>query len=63
MHIPLTKKNVTLVGQTITPNERVSAILRFLATGRPMKISDTLNNITADSVTLFLKPVTLCKNH
>ena len=34
MHIPLTKKNVTLVGQTITPHERVSAILRFLATGR-----------------------------
>ena len=34
MHIPLTQKNVTLVGQTLTPNERVSAILRFLATGR-----------------------------
>ena len=34
MHIPLTKKNVTLVGETITPHERVSAILRFLATGR-----------------------------
>ena len=27
-------KNVTLIGQTITPHERVSSILRFLATGR-----------------------------
>ena len=34
MHIPLTKKNVTLVGQTITSHERVSAVLRFIATGR-----------------------------
>ena len=34
MHIPLTKKNVTVKGQPITPHERVSAILRFLATGR-----------------------------
>ena len=34
MHIPLKKENVILVRQTITPHERVSAILRFLATGR-----------------------------
>ena len=34
MHIPLTKKNVTLVEQTITPHERVYDILRILATDR-----------------------------
>ena len=33
MQVPLTKKNVTLVGQTITPHDRVSAVLKFLATG------------------------------
>ena len=31
MHNPLTKKNVTLIRQIITPHERVSAILRFLS--------------------------------
>ena len=34
MHAPLTKENVTLIGQIITPHERVSAILRFLATSQ-----------------------------
>ena len=34
MHTSLAKKNVTLIRQTITPHERVTAILRFLAKGR-----------------------------
>ena len=34
MHAPLTKKNVTLIRQIITPHERVSPILRFLATSQ-----------------------------
>ena len=34
MLAPLRKKNITLIRQIITPHERVSAILRILATSQ-----------------------------
>ena len=61
MHTPLTKKNVTLIRQIITPHERVSTILRFLA------ISQSYEDLKYSTImspqvlcNLFPKPVAVC---